>query len=54
MTTHDCGCGGEHGACKCEDGKTEVTMTEEVKETNVKSDAENIVEREFASLRVQC
>ena len=48
---HDCGCGGDHGACKCEDGKTEVTMTEEVKETNVKSDAENIVEREFASLR---
>jgi len=35
----------------CEDGKTEVdTMTEE---TNVKSDAENIVEREFASLRSQ-
>ena len=50
---HDCGCGGDHGACKCEDGKTEVTMTEEVKETNVKSDAESIVEREFASLRAQ-
>jgi len=49
---HDCGCGGEHTACECEDGKTEVEiMTEEVKETNVKSDAENIVEREFASLR---
>ena len=50
---HDCGCGGKEGACECEDGKTEVTMTEEVKETNVKSDAENIVEREFASLRVK-
>tara|TARA_R100001244_G_scaffold87298_2_gene66814 strand:+ start:517 stop:1776 length:1260 start_codon:yes stop_codon:yes gene_type:complete len=49
---HDCGCGSEHGACKCEDGKTEVTMTEDKNvETNVKSDAENIVEREFASLR---
>ena len=47
---HDCGCGGD-GACKCEDGETEVeTMTVE---TNVKSDAENIVEREFASLRSQ-
>jgi hypothetical protein len=51
---HDCGCGGEETSCGCEDGKTEVqTMTEEVKETNVKSDAENIVEREFASLRSQ-
>ena len=50
---HDCGCGGKEGACKCEDGKTEVTMTEEVKETDVKSDAESIVEREFASLRAQ-
>ena len=51
---HDCGCGGHEGTCGCEDGKTEVqTMTEEVKETNVKSDAENIVEREFASLRSQ-
>ena len=48
---HDCGCGGTEEACKCEDGNTEVeTMTEE---TNVKSDAENIVEREFASLRTQ-
>jgi hypothetical protein len=37
--------------CDNEDIKTEVeTMTEE---TNVKSDAENIVEREFASLRTQ-
>ena len=51
---HDCGCGGQEGACGCEDGKTEVeTMTEEKVETNVKSDAENIVEREFASLRSQ-
>ena len=49
---HDCGCGGhDDGACKCEDGKQEVVnMTEE---TTVKSDAENIVEREFASLRSQ-
>jgi hypothetical protein len=48
---HDCGCDGEHKACKCEDGNTEVeTMTEE---TNVKSDAENLVEREFASLRAK-
>ena len=50
---HDCGCGGEHDACKCEDGKTEVIMSEETKETTVKSEAENIVEREFASLRTQ-
>ena len=51
---HDCGCGGHEGACECQDGKTEVeTMTEEKVETNVKSDAENIVEREFASLRTQ-
>ena len=51
---HDCGCGGEHTACECEDGKTEVEiMSEETKETTVKSDAENIVEREFASLRTQ-
>ena len=51
---HDCGCGGHDGACKCEDAKTEVkTMSEDKVETNVKSDAENIVEREFASLRVQ-
>ena len=48
---HDCGCGETEGTCKCENGNTEVeTMTEE---TNVKSDAENIVEREFASLRSQ-
>ena len=51
---HDCGCGGHDGACKCEDAKTEVkTMSEDKVETNVKSDAENIVEREFASLRAQ-
>ncbi len=50
---HDCGCGG-NGACQCEDGNTEVTMTEDKNvETNVKSDAENIVEREFASLRTK-
>ena len=48
---HDCGCGGHEGACECEDGKQEVVnMTEE---TTNKSDAENIVEREFASLRSQ-
>ena len=50
---HDCGCGGEHDACKCEDGTTEVNMSEETKDTTVKSEAENIVEREFASLRTQ-
>ena len=51
---HDCGCGGEEEACACEDGKTEVEiMSEETKETTVKSEAENIVEREFASLRSQ-
>ncbi len=51
---HDCGCGGEEDACACEDGKTEVeNMSEETKETTVKSEAENIVEREFASLRSQ-
>lgn len=39
---------------ECEDGKTEVeNMSEETKETTVKSEAENIVEREFASLRTQ-
>ena len=41
-------------SCGCEDGKTEVeNMSEETKETTVKSEAENIVEREFASLRTQ-
>lgn len=51
---HDSGCGGEEEACACEDGKTEVEiMSEETKETTVKSEAENIVEREFASLRSQ-
>ena len=48
---HDCGCGGHEGACGCSDGKQEViNMTEE---TPVKSEAENLVEREFASLRTQ-
>tara|TARA_R110000824_G_scaffold72065_1_gene184129 strand:- start:959 stop:2215 length:1257 start_codon:yes stop_codon:yes gene_type:complete len=48
---HDCGCGGPEGTCGCDDGKTEESnMTEE---TPVKSEAENIVEREFASLRSQ-
>tara|TARA_R110000744_G_scaffold34230_14_gene80025 strand:+ start:5061 stop:6329 length:1269 start_codon:yes stop_codon:yes gene_type:complete len=48
---HDCGCGGHEDACDCEGKTNEVNMTEEVKEK--KSDAENIVEREFASLRTQ-
>ena len=48
---HDCGCGSHEEACECSDGKQEViNMTEE---TPVKSEAENIVEREFASLRSQ-
>lgn len=48
---HDCGCGGHENSCECDDGKTEESnMTEE---TPVKSEAENIVEREFASLRSQ-
>ena len=48
---HDCGCGGVETACECEDGNKEVdTMTEE---TPKNSDAEKIVEREFASLRQQ-
>ena len=51
---HDCGCGGHEGACECTDGKQEViNMTENVEKTPVKSEAENIVEREFASLRSQ-
>jgi hypothetical protein len=50
---HDCGCGGDKGTCECKDGTEVETMTEEKVETNVKSDAENIVEREFASLRTQ-
>jgi hypothetical protein len=51
---HDCGCGGHTEACECEDGKTEVEiMSEDKVETNVKSDAEEIVEREFASLKQQ-
>tara|TARA_R110000824_G_scaffold9877_3_gene43827 strand:+ start:113 stop:1381 length:1269 start_codon:yes stop_codon:yes gene_type:complete len=48
---HDCGCGGHEDACACEGKTNEVNMTEEVKEK--RSDAENIVEREFASLRTQ-
>jgi hypothetical protein len=47
---HNCGCS---GACECSDGKQEdIKMTTEtpVKEN---SEAENIVEREFASLRTQ-
>ena len=50
---HDRGCGGQEGDCGCESEQTEVNMSEETKETTVKSDAENIVEREFASLRSQ-
>jgi len=49
---HDCGCGGHEGACEC-DNTEEQTMSEDKVETNVKSDAESIVEREFASLRTQ-
>ena len=46
---HDCGCDG--GTCECTDGTTkEVEHMDEVKEN---SDAEKIVEREFASLRTQ-
>jgi hypothetical protein len=50
---HDCGCGGQEGNCECKSEQTEVNMSEETKETTVKSDAESIVEREFASLRTQ-
>ena len=49
---HDCGCGGHEGKCECDNTK-EQTMSEDKVETNVKSEAENIVEREFASLRSQ-
>tara|TARA_R110000765_G_scaffold166135_1_gene271084 strand:+ start:1836 stop:3092 length:1257 start_codon:yes stop_codon:yes gene_type:complete len=49
---HDCGCGGHEGECGCDNTK-EQTMSEDKVETNVKSDAESIVEREFASLRTQ-
>ena len=51
---HSCDCDGPKENCGCEDGETEVqNMSEETKETTVKSEAENIVEREFASLRSQ-
>ena len=53
---HDCGCGGKDEVCECKQNGTtkEVeTMADEVKKTDVKTDAENIVEREFASLRSQ-
>ena len=49
---HDCGCGGHEGECGC-DNTEEQTMSEDKVETPVKSDAESIVEREFASLRTQ-
>jgi len=46
---HDCGCDG--GTCECTDGTTkEVEQMDKIKEN---SDAEKIVEREFASLRSQ-
>ena len=51
---HSCDCDEPKENCGCEDGETEVqNMSEETKETTVKSEAENIVEREFASLRSQ-
>jgi hypothetical protein len=47
----DCGCGGHKGSCECTNGTTkEVEHMDEVKEN---SNAEKIVEREFASLRTQ-
>ena len=49
----DSGCESCNIGEKCDDGDTEVNMSEETKETTVKSDAESIVEREFASLRTQ-
>jgi hypothetical protein len=49
----DSGCESCNIGEKCDDGDTEVNMSEETKETTVKSDAESIVEREFASLRSQ-
>ena len=51
---HSSDCDEPKENCGCEDGETEVqNMSEETKETTVKSEAENIVEREFASLRSQ-
>ena len=47
---HDSCCGTEKENCECTGGTEVETMTEE---TNVKSDAEEIVEREFASLKTQ-
>ena len=46
---HECGCGGHEGACGCKDGPPEEETMKE--EDSKKSDAENVVEREFASLR---
>ena len=48
---HDCGCGGHETACECKDGTPEEETMKE--EDSKKSDAENVVEREFASLRGQ-
>jgi hypothetical protein len=48
---HDCGCGGEDGVCECTDGTTK--EVEHMDEDKGNSDAEKIVEREFASLRTQ-
>jgi len=47
---HNCGCS---GACECSDGKQEENMTTETPNVKENSEAENIVEREFASLRTQ-
>jgi len=47
---HDCGCG-EDGVCECTDGTTK--EVEHMDEDKGNSDAEKIVEREFASLRTQ-
>ena len=45
-----CGSCTEGKKCECEDSDEEITMTEEVVE-NKKSEAESIVEREFASVK---
>ena len=47
----DCGCGGEKGECECTNGTTK--EVEHMDEDKGNSDAEKIVEREFASLRTQ-